>query len=207
MVRSTSSCLAVRLGALAAFVLFAALSLPQAWAQAPSAEQIEIFNGLPPEQQQAIMESLGRGGSGSATGRTGRADRDLQFPQTVRPRTRQPGEEEDGETGEQLGQTGVPREPRLKGDDTVLLSLEIRQLERLAPEIEEKERQQRQQSRAGQPPIPGQQQVAGNQAEEQRRLQRTAEETQALEDFRTRVLRRNPYRLDKWGILNVPELG
>src|SRR5690606_4455492 len=37
--------------------------------------------------------------------------------------------------------------------------------------------------------------------------ERTQEETDRLEDFRERVLRRNPYRLDKWGILNVPELG
>ena len=28
-----------------------------------------------------------------------------------------------------------------------------------------------------------------------------------LEDFRTRILRRNPLTLDKWGILNIPELG
>ena len=38
-------------------------------------------------------------------------------------------------------------------------------------------------------------------------IERTPEETQQLKNFRERVLRRNPYKLDKWGILNVPELG
>ena len=58
---------------------------------------------------------------------------------------------------------------------------------------------------------PGQRPIsaAGGRASEQEpeRLERTEEETEQLEDFRERVLRRNPYKLDKWGILNVPELG
>lgn len=218
MVRSPPSRLAIRLGALAACVILAALCLPEAGAQTPSPEQIEIFQGLPPDQQQAIIESMGGGGNASATGRTGRADRKLDFPQTVRPRNREDGEEQEDSEAAERGDTRVPRVPRLKGDDTVLLSLEIRQLERPAPELEERQRRERDQNqnqnRTSQPPIPGQQGQpaqgagAGNAANgEQRRLQRTEEETQQLEDFRQRVLRRNPYRLDKWGILNVPELG
>lgn len=38
-------------------------------------------------------------------------------------------------------------------------------------------------------------------------VERTEEEVSRLEDFRDRISRRNPYKLDKWGILNVPELG
>jgi polysaccharide biosynthesis/export protein len=212
MVRSNSSSLAIRLGALAAFVLFAALCLAQAWAQSPSAEQIEIFQNLPPEQQQAILDSLNSGGTGGPTNRP-RADRPLKFPETVRPRT--PRDDQDRDEEERA--TGLPREPRLKGNDTVLLSVEIRQLERRAPELEERERREREQNRnqvllPSQPTIPGRQQAgaAGTTpaAEpEQRRVQRSEADLDRLGEFRERVLRRNPYKLDKWGILNVPELG
>ena len=39
------------------------------------------------------------------------------------------------------------------------------------------------------------------------KIERTDQELKRLNDFRTRILRRNPLQLDKWGILNVPELG
>lgn len=175
-----------------------------------------MFRDLPQEQQQAILESLNRGGTGatSSAGRP-RADRRLEFPETVRPRMNR-GDETDDEQLDLL--TGAPGKPRLKGNDTVLIWLEVRQLERRAPEIEDQEWREREQS-AGQmpqqPAIPGRTAAStgaapkGSEAKagEQRRLQRTAEEFNRLDDFRQRVLRRNPYRLDKWGILNVPELG
>src|SRR5690606_10701451 len=53
----------------------------------------------------------------------------------------------------------------------------------------------RQQSQIGQPPL------------ERERIERTEEMRLQLQDLRARVHRRNPYKLDKWGILNVPELG
>jgi len=192
--------------------------LPAGWlapaaAQTPSAEQIEIFQNLPPDQQQAILDSMNRGGTSGPTNRP-RADRALKFPETVRPRTNR--NEDETETDEDRLGSGIPREPRLKGNDTVLLTVEIRQLERRAPELEERERAEREQSRGqqitapSQPTIPGRQQSAGSASAaepEQRHLDRTPEELERLADFRERVLRRNPYKLDKWGILNVAELG
>ncbi|HEY0687134.1 MAG TPA: SLBB domain-containing protein [Steroidobacter sp.] len=181
-------------------------------AQVPSAEQIEMFQTLPPDQQQAILESLGRGGGmdalGGATTNGGvRPDRQMKFPQTVRPR----GDRDEEEDIDPL--TGMPREPRFKGEDTLLLTLEIRQFQRPAPEIEERERRER--LSAPQPTIPGRAaalpqaagQTAGLQAEPPQKLERTPEELVRLEDFRTRVLRRNPYKLDKAGNLTLPELG
>jgi protein involved in polysaccharide export with SLBB domain len=207
MVRSKPLRLAIRSGALAAFAIFAALSLTQAGAQTPSADQIEMFRNLPPDQQQAIMESLG--GGRSSSGQRPRADRRIDFPETVEPR-RQRDDEDELEDEDGLDSNGVPRTPRLKGQDTVLLSLEVRQLERRAPEIEDAERRAREAAR--QPGIPGQQTPTTSPpvaapAGEERRLERSAEELRQLEDFRRRVLLRNPYRLDKWGILNVSELG
>lgn len=122
-------------------------------------------------------------------------------------------EEDDGDTGDQR----LPREPRFKGEDTLLLSLEIRRFKRRAPEIEERERREQEQIQVqAQPAIPGRQspvpQVAPRngvaaETEKPELLERTPEETERLEDLRERILRRNPYRLDKWGILNVVELG
>ena len=196
-----------------ACLLSAGWLLPAA-AQVPSSEQIEIFQNLPPDQQRAILDSMNRGGTTTGPSTSGtRSDRQLKFPETVRPRGREEEEDED------QGIPGVPREPRLKGNDTVLLTLEIRQLVRQAPEIEERERLEREANRGQQLLVPNQPVIPGRQASDsgsgasgaqqppQARIERTGEDLARLADFRERVLRRNPYRLDKWGILNVAELG
>lgn len=185
-------------------------SLPSAQAQTPSASQIEMFQNMTPEQQQAILDAMG-GPNGGTTGGM-RSDRKLDFPQTVVPRGRVSDEDEEGE----IGPDGMPVEPRFKGGDTVLLTLEIRQLKRLAPEIEERQRRERQQQETSRPAIPGRamqtpqmpEQASGAAADQEREmLDRPTEEMDRLEEFRERVLRRNPYKLDRWGILNIPELG
>lgn len=182
--------------------------IPAARAQTPSADQIEMFRNLTPEQQQAVMESMGAGRPGS--GSKVRSDRQLDFPQTVSPR-RETGrarlEEEEGRDPTE------PREPRFKGDDTILLSLELREFERLPEQEQALKSAQQQELRVGrQPAIPGQQPQAqpntgAGQNVERKKIQRTDDEIERLNGFRERVLRRNPYKLDKWGILNVAELG
>ena len=143
--------------------------LPAGWlapaaAQTPTAEQIEIFQGLPQDQQQQILEQMNRGGTqGTGTGTRPRTDRRLNFPETVQPRDRR-ARDGDDEDQEELLPNGMPREPRLKANDTVLLSLEVRQLERAAPEVEERERRDREQSKAGQQPqVPSQPTIPGRQ--------------------------------------------
>ena len=64
-------------------VVMMALSCGLAFGQTPSAAQMEAFQNLTPEQQQAILEQMG--GSGEAG--TVRRDRDVTAPETVRPRT------------------------------------------------------------------------------------------------------------------------
>ncbi len=182
---------------------------PLATAQTPSSDQIEMFQNMTPEQQQAILEAMGGGGNSSPSPRSGvRSDRKLDFPQTVRPRRLSDDE------FDPLDANGMQREPRLKGGDTILLTLEIRQFERQAPEIEERERRQQQQN-AMQPGIPGrqlqlpvpEQPAKSPEAEQRELLERTPDELRQLEDLRERVMRRNPYKLDKWGVLNSPDLG
>lgn len=201
-----------------ACLIFGIASPLSSVAQTPSSEQMEMFRNMSPDQQRAILDAMGGGGAGGGipTPRTGvQSDRRLEFPQTMQTRQRDKAQEEDewvtGPDGNLI------RNPRLKADDTVLLSLEIRQFKRRAPEIEAQERRA-QDAASRQPTIPGRSlpvQVpqsaepgaGGTQTEKQELVERTEEETTRLEQLRTRVLRRNPYKLDKWGILNVPELG
>ena len=102
-------------------LLTAFLSIPLfAGAQTPTAEQIQIFQNLPADQQQAIIGTLG-GGAGSSGANGGvRSDRQIQFPNTVLPRN---------STGARSGANLLGQEgpAKLKGEDTLLLSLEIRE--------------------------------------------------------------------------------
>lgn len=182
-------------------------------AQTPSASQIEMFQNLTPEQQQAVLEAMGDRGASNVYRSGVQTDRRLDFPRTVQPRRRA---EETAEDADFFTDSTGSRVARLKGGDRVLLSLEIRQFERKAPEIEAQERRE-QVATGGQPMIPGRtvpppggtdptaQGASG--VQQQRALERTPRELARLEELRERVLRRNPYKLDKWGILNVPELG
>lgn len=170
---------------------------------------------MTPEQQRAILETLGSGSSSSGglggIGGGVRSDRKLQFPRTVSPR-----QDEDGEFSDENGPTGTaPREPRFKAEDTILLSLEIRKYERRTTELNADSA--RDQQAGSQPAIPGRQLPRelpaeqrtdrGGPVEQPKQLDRAEADQKRLNDFRERVLRRNPYRLDKWGILNVAELG
>lgn len=217
MVRTTISSRTVRLVAAAAYLILGLAGLPSA-AQTPSPDQLEMFRTLPPDQQQKIMEQMNRGGSVSSA----RPDRELDFPQTIVP-PRQERSLDDDDVGEdEYGPDGQVLPKRLKPEDSVLLMLDIRQFERRAPEIEESERRQQQaQKDSTQPAVPGRPAARpaaaaqpGGQSSQQSKdpqevemVERTEEEVSRLEDFRDRVSRRNPYKLDKWGILNVPELG
>jgi protein involved in polysaccharide export with SLBB domain len=191
-------------------------TLIPAYGQTPTADQAEMFRNMTPEQQRAILDTLGSGGnSGSGLGGSSvRSDRKLQFPRTVSPRR-----EGDEETSDDDNKTNgaIPREPRVKAEDTILLSLEIRKYERQSTELDTSTSQQDQATQS-QPSIPGRQppsrplpanqRVDGGQTGDQpKQIERADADQKRLEDFRERVLRRNPYRLDKWGILNIAELG
>ena len=86
MVRPSFSSPAVFwLAATVVCILFGGPLLQPALAQTPTPEQIQIFQNLPPDQQQAILETLEKDGA-SGTTKAPRADRRVTFPDTVRPR-------------------------------------------------------------------------------------------------------------------------
>lgn len=210
MTRSIFTSQLFALAAIGACLTCSQALVSSARAQTPSAEQLEIYQNLTPEQQRAVLESMtGRGGSRGGDSDV-RTERQLQFPQNVLPgRAPDRGATADGEQRD----VSLPSEPRLKGDDTVLLSIEIRNFE--AADAEEKDRDGKHQGATSstQPALPGREQAAASvqsanaQRTEERRIQRSEEEVSRLKDMRERILRRNPYKLDKWGILNAPELG
>jgi protein involved in polysaccharide export with SLBB domain len=97
-------------------------------------------------------------------------------------------------------------EPRFKPLDTLLLSLDIREVKgqevTLAPPQPAPPQNGAPTSTpATQAPMTVTTPAAGEP------IKRTEAETARLQELRTRILRRNPLQLDKWGILNVPELG
>lgn len=179
-------------------------------AHGQSGDQLEIFRTLTPEQQRAVLEAME---SGQRSGYT-RSDKPLEFPETVRPR--QPLKEQDDRRRDFdiIGGQLVRREIRIRPEDTILLHLELVEFEdqRLSrgqvpvtPPVGPLSPGQVPEQGVRALPVPGQ---AGPLVPEGReRIVRTTDENTRLSEFRSRVLRRNPYRLDKWGILNVPELG
>lgn len=76
-------------------------------AQTPTPEQLELFRQLPPEQQRAVLEQMNTGRGARSTSRP------IEFPATSVPK--------------QTEDAGfVELEPRFRGNDTLLLTVEIR---------------------------------------------------------------------------------
>ncbi|MGB7741051.1 MAG: SLBB domain-containing protein [Steroidobacteraceae bacterium] len=148
-----------------------------AQSQTPTADQMETFQNLTPEQQQAILESMGNSGGGTTTRDGVKRDRSLENPETVRPR-----DVNGAETGTR-DSTGTytrdskeytneqmelrPRKPRIRARDTILLDIQLKPLKLDAPA-------------------------------------RIKSEAERLEGMRERAARGNPYKLDANGILHLP---
>ena len=166
----------VRLLTRGTLAVMMALSCGLALGQTPSAAQMEAFQNLSPEQQQAILEQMGGSGQAGAV----RRDRDLKTPETVRPRTeaddatRDPSQEiQDmqgiqGIQGTQGSKAMPPREPRIRASDTVLIDAKMRKEDPLAEK------------------------------------KRSKEDSARLQEILDRALRGNPYKLDVSGVLRIP---
>jgi len=195
-----------------AVIAFSCWSAPPAFAQTPTADQIDSLRNLSPEQQQAILESMQSGG-GSGRGSRSTSDPRVQFPELVGPRN------QNKQRTDASGSAQTSREPRFKANDSLLLNIEIRQLEPRAPDFDEAERKNRinnaqlpqvqQQAATAPAPAANPNDPAKSRIEAGQRaaIERTDEELRQLKDLRERLLRRNPYKLDKSGVLNVLELG
>lgn len=188
MVSSSRARLCVRRAATYICVLIVGLgAMAPAWPQSPTPDQIEIFRNLPADQQQAILESLGRDGDGGTRPGSVR-DATSGSRDSARQRLRDRNA---------LRLLEEEEEPRFKRDDSLLLSLQIREYQGQGEQPA---------AAATAPAAPGAAPavVAPPPREP---IVRTELEVERLNDLRTRILRRNPFQLDKWAILTIPELG
>ncbi|MBK9251799.1 MAG: SLBB domain-containing protein [Proteobacteria bacterium] len=157
--------------------LFALLPIAGANPQnAPTSEQLQIFQGLSPEQQQAVLEQMSSSRSGNGGATTAGAES----------RTVHPAEEKRATT-----QTaGSPRPDALRSEDLVVVELalpgtmpkgSVRAGGVQDPSVDTAPRR----LRSLETPL-------------------SAEDRRALEDLINMVKSRNPYRLDRGGNLNLP---
>lgn len=163
---------------------------------AQTEDQLSLFQGLSSEQQQTIIESLSGGGREGSTGVT-RSDRQLSSPETVRPRV-------------QAGTTRQGEAAKLTADDTLILSLDIRQAaggEQVQRSTEPGVVSSTQTNQVVAQSLGGQALQTRAQELDGERIARDPDDIRRLEDLRASILRRNPYQLDSRGALYIPELG
>jgi polysaccharide export outer membrane protein len=177
-------------------------------AQAPSAEQAEMFRNLSPEQQRTILEAMTSGGSQSGTTRT---DKRFETPSTILPRA--VGDERE----RNLSPDG---EPRLGAGDTLIIEFELVQFEGQDRILTERPR-----------PVqtvvqdPGTGLVVGDRTQsgvvttrdplaapapepmDRKQVERTKIEEDRLNRYMETVRRANPYQLDRTGAIDLPGLG
>ena len=180
-------------------VLVAALLLAGvvAQAQTPTAEQMAIFQNLPPEQQRAILEQMQRGSTGTQSTTTTTAP--MQFPESVLPR--------DVRTPILMPSDGIPR---IAAGDSIVVDIEVRKYPRtLSPEQPVTPLPVVKPDPTQPAPAPGAMPTPTAPSptlEPPEPIERTTEEQASLDLYVARVQRGNPYRLDATGRLTLPEL-
>lgn len=158
-----------------------------------------MFRNLPPDQQQAILKELGKGGAKKL-----RPEKKLEFPATTERKQKEAAYE-------------VEEEPQLKGNDTVVLDVAVRKVDEdvFPPEVPKKTKEQLAEEQAeqraqaaGEPP---QSQTKRNRKDREeieerkkQKLSRSEERQQELDLLKQRLLDANPYKLDKQGDLHLP---
>jgi polysaccharide export outer membrane protein len=206
-------------------VLLAALP---AIAQTPTADQLSVLKNLPPDQQQQLLQSV-LGGKGDVTGK--KTDTNLQMPETVRPRNEQQDQYDKYVKDKTVD--GRPlrlkdEDPELRPGDTVLIDLVT--IERRRRPISQ-DSSTMTASAAGTGALTGREPNINNNSNnantseydtgektnqndpnrsfgrtpyEERPL--TDAEKERIEDFRERILKNNPYKLNRYGDLEIPGL-
>jgi polysaccharide export outer membrane protein len=186
---------------LTAACLAALLASPPALGQdaVPSAEQLELLRNLSPEQREAILRQLG-GGAGNQ-GRSSSERRDAQGDRDGR--AQEESEEERARRLEREDEEVEPRIPILKGDDSVIIRIdlpprELPQQPGVAPGAPTSATLlQGQQGQAQQQPPPVR-------PPSQREKELSEDDKKRLEDLVKLIRSRNPYQLTAEGILQLP---
>lgn len=168
---------------LTALVVLGAVLLSPAGAQTPTAEQLKVFQSLPKEQRDQILQQMGVGGAaGAAAGARGSSNEIV----VAQP----PPGRADGDAEAMIpGMDGLPAARRIKGDEQLLIELVLpaEQSTQTITEI-----------------TPDGRQIVRQQTTSAGTATRSVEDQRRLTEFRDRVLRRNPYQLTRFGVLQLP---
>jgi polysaccharide biosynthesis/export protein len=187
---------------------------------APTQDQLNIFKSLPQDQQDALMQSL-LGGKGDATSK--KSDSQLDSPETVQKKNDRTGQRQQEETNDKTKDGRTLRksdeDPELRADDTVLIDLTPIELDKDGNLIVHNPGNQ-----TGGSITPNASLTAGAAANaadsaanksppasdygrlriEQRT--KTEEDVNRSAMVRERILKGNPYKLNRFGVLEIPGL-
>jgi polysaccharide export outer membrane protein len=211
--------LARSLGVAIALILIGAVV--EAQTPTPTQDQLNIFRNLPQDQQDALMQSV-LGGKGDSTNK--KSDSQLESPETVQKKNDRTGQRQQDKINNEKTVDGrtlrnLDEDPELRADDTVLIDLTPVELDKDGNLIVHNTGNQ-----ASGSPIPGSTSgisSANSAAKDIRdkdtspsdfgRLRveqrmRTPEETSRSATVRDRILKGNPYKLNRFGVLEIPGL-
>jgi protein involved in polysaccharide export with SLBB domain len=211
--------LAKSLSAAIALILFGALVAAQT--PSPSQDQLNILKNLTQDQQDSLLQSvLGRG-----NGTNKKTDSQLESPETVKKNDRT-GERDEQANGDKTKDGRTLRksdeDPELRADDTVLIDLTPIELDKDGNLVVHSPGNQT--GQAGGSVTPNANSIAlGNAADaagkdkknsspsDYGRLRieqrvKTAEEATRSAAVRDRILKGNPYKLNRFGVLEIPGL-
>jgi len=192
-----------------------------ATAQTPTAEQLNALKNLPPDQQNSLLQSV----LGTTDGTGKKTDPKLSTPETVQPRS-----DSADRFGQYTGQKTVDgRNLRLPGEDPELRPDDMVLIELIA--IEQDKNASRTRNSNGNDRAATDGNAAGERAGAARDSSngardnvanaelaesyyrnplldkpKTDYEKQQIEEFRNRILKNNPYRLNRFGVLEIPGL-
>jgi len=188
-----------------------------AGAQTPTPEQLNIFKNLPQDQQDALMQSV----LGKGDGTNKKSDSQLNAPETVEKKNDRTGESDkesnSGKTKDGRTLRKSDEDPELRADDYILIDLTPAELDKdgnlvvrntgnsvsgsaipnSAAVINGADSAGKDNKNTGASDF-------GRLRVEQR--PRTAEETTRSATARDRILKGNPYKLNRFGVLEIPGL-
>ena len=207
------------LGSLLGFALFSLAAV----AQTPTSDQLSALKGLPQDQQDQLQGALGRSSDGSDR----KTDPRLQMPDTIRQKKGETEELDDFDRPpprvRDKSSDGRPlriydENPEIVPEDTLLIDLRpIERRRRLSQDSSTTSASGVGTNALSAPQRP----VTTKEAEDDRKDKEDArsyardpyddkpitdEQKERLEDFRQRVLKNNPYKLNKFGVLEIPGL-
>ena len=183
----------------------------------PTQDQLNIFKSLPQDQQDALMQSV-LGGKGDSTNK--KSDSQLDSPETVKKKNDRTGEREQEENNDKTKDGHTLRksdeDPELRADDYVLIDLTPIELDKDGNVIARSGANATNGSSASNSVSGGSgadkdNRSNSNSGSDFGRLQidqkpKTTEQMTRSATVRDRILKGNPYKLNRFGVLEIPGL-